>query len=212
MVDSLVAQGEQGLGTPDPRHTSFAAGISVMKHSRCTRASLALFLAGLVGNAQATPVVVDFDALDASAGFVSGAALDGYLAGFGITLSNVVGSSGPFVADATTAGGGFGFPNFFTLPSSPNYLWHQVDNAPIAYQLDFATEVQDLSFVRPQTNAFLSPSGHLVAPWSARALDGGGNTLQIVGAPVSASPSRSGPVATEATSGAFAEVPADQSA
>jgi hypothetical protein len=72
-------------------------------------------------------------------------------------------------------------PNFFTLPSSPNYLWHQVSNDPISYQLNFSTLLDSLSFTRPQTNAFLSPSGHLVAPWSARALDSGGNTIGTVG-------------------------------
>ena len=129
----------------------------------------------------AAVVVVDFDALDASSGPVSGAALDSYLAGFGITISNVVGPAGPSVFDATTPEGGLGIPDFFTPPSAPNFLWHQVSNDPIQYQLNFSAPLNSVSFTRVQINAYLSPSGLVAAPWSARALDSGGNTLDTVG-------------------------------
>lgn len=143
---------------------------------------LALALTGFIAlNVQAALVTVDFDALDASSGAVSGAELDNYLAGFGITISNVVGPAGPSVFDATTAGGGFGLPNFFTPPSAPNFLWHPVSNAPIQYQLNFSTPLNSVSFTRVQINANLSPSGLIASPWSARALDSNGNTIDTVG-------------------------------
>lgn len=159
--------------------------MSKLKVLKSILVAIVLMFAFLVTipNARAVTITVDFDALDASGGFVSGPALDVYLAGFGITVSNVIGPSGPFVADATTAGGGFGVPNFFTLPSSPNFLWHSVANDPISYQLNFSTLLDSLSFTRPQTNANLSPSGHIAEAWSARALDSGDNTIGTVGEP-----------------------------
>ena len=134
-----------------------------------------------IGQAQAGTITVDFDALNANSGPVSGAALDSYLAGFGITISNVVGPAGPSVFDATTAGGGLGFPNFMTPPSAPNFLWHPVANTPIQYQLNFSSPLDTVSFTRIQINANLSPSGLVASPWSARALDSGGNTIDSVG-------------------------------
>jgi hypothetical protein len=144
--------------------------------------TLALALTGFIAvNVQAALITVDFDALNANSGPVSGAALDSYLAGFGITISNVVGPAGPSVYDATTPGAGFGFPNFMTPPSAPNFLWHPVSNNPIQYQLNFSTPLNSVSFTRVQINANLSPSGLVAATWSARALDSGGSTLDTVG-------------------------------
>ena len=149
--------------------------------NRFTTFMIALVLLLSMGQAQAALITVDFDALNANSGPVSGAALDSYLAGFGITISDVVGPAGPSVYDATTAGGGLGFPNFFTPPSAPNFLWHPVSNDPIQYQLNFSTPLNSVSFTRVQINANLSPSGLIASPWSARALDSGSNTIDTVG-------------------------------
>ena len=48
----------------------------------------------LAGQAAAVTVTVDFDALDTSGGPVSGATLDAFLAGFGITLTIPAGGGG----------------------------------------------------------------------------------------------------------------------
>lgn len=139
---------------------------------------------------------VDFDALAAGGGSVTGAALDAYLAGFGITISNVTPTGYPEVHDSNNDSG------FTTASSSSNFLSHgdgvsgpiggvAIGNAPtndpISYTLNFSTPLDSLSFTRIQMNAFVSSSGIVTAEWSARALDSVGNTIATVGEPGMAS-------------------------
>ena len=53
--------------------------------------------------ANADQITVDFDALDTSAGWVSGATLDSYLAGYGVTLTNLTPSSTVAVGNQSIA-------------------------------------------------------------------------------------------------------------
>lgn len=140
---------------------------------------LALLLPLPVGG---TPVLVNFDALNATGGPITGPALDTYLAGFGITLSNIVGPAGPSVYDATT--NVFVAPNYFGPPTMPNFIWQPTTNNPIGYQMDFATSLTSISITRTAMQATIGGSGLVAAPWSARAIDALGNTLATAGEPL----------------------------
>jgi hypothetical protein len=161
---------------------------------------LSLLIAGSFRSAQAVVVTVNFDALAATGTSVTGAALDAYLAGFpvAITISNVTPTGYPEVHDASDHGPLSGFPaGFLTASSPPNFLSHgdgvaggganAPTNSPISYRLNFSTPLDSVSFTRIQQNAFTSPSGSIVAAWSARALDSSGNTIFTVGEPQLAS-------------------------
>jgi len=131
--------------------------------------------------ATAAPVLVDFDAINASAGPVGGAPLDSYLAGFGITLSNIVGPAGPSVYDTTTTV--FGITNYFGPPSMPNFIWQPTTNGPIGYKMNFAMPLNSISITRTAMQATVGGSGLIAATWTARAVDSLGNTLATVGEP-----------------------------
>lgn len=131
--------------------------------------------------ATAAPVLVDFDAINASAGPVGGSSLDTYLSGFGITLSNIVGPAGPSVYDTTTTV--FSIPNYFGPPSMPNFIWQPTTNSPIGYKMNFATPLTSISITRTAMQATVGGSGLIAATWTARAVDSLGNTLATVGEP-----------------------------
>jgi hypothetical protein len=122
-----------------------------------------------VGTARAA-VIVNFDALDTSGGPVSGPTLDAYLAGFGITLSNV--SNTTPEAITTAQSGGFIFPT-----SSPNFFWGgSTSNASFSYRLNFDTPLDSFTFTRIGFSA-------VAAPWTASALDADNNVVAQVGEP-----------------------------
>lgn len=88
--------------------------------------------------------IVDFDALDTSgAATVSGATLDSYLTGYGVTLTNNNVTTSPvFVGDSDND------PNA-TASSGTNWLgqsWGGVNG--VSYQLDFDNVLDSLSFTR----------------------------------------------------------------
>lgn len=125
--------------------------------------------------AAAVTVTVDFDAVDTSGGNVSGAALDTYLAGFGITLTNVTGTFSPLVvisfATALTALG----PNNVVAPSQPNIL-EQFGGPATSFTLEFATPLISFSFTRAGRCTPLA-----FPPWTAVAKDSSAVTLDTVG-------------------------------
>lgn len=131
--------------------------------------------------ASASSVLVDFDALAAAGGPVSGSTLDTYLAGYGITVSGVAGSGGPMVANATT--GVFLYPNFFGPPSSPNFLQQAASATPSSYRLNFVEPLASVSFTRVAMDPEMSLTGMIAAEWTARAIDPLGNTIGQVGEP-----------------------------
>ncbi|MDA0835002.1 MAG: PEP-CTERM sorting domain-containing protein [Planctomycetota bacterium] len=149
---------------------------------------------GATLSSSAGPIVVDFEGVSASGTSITGSALDSYLSGFGITIASVSPAGYPEIHDATDHGSLSGFPaGFLTASSGTNFL-SQGDgvaggganastNSPISYQLDFSTLQGSVSFTRIQINASTSPSGAIVATWSARALDMFGSTLDTVGEP-----------------------------
>lgn len=120
--------------------------------------------------ARADSIVVNFDALNTSGGPVTGAALNAYLAGFGIAITNQIANPGVEVTN-TVKQGGFVFP-----ASPPNFLWSPGTNNPFAYQLGFSTPLDSFSFTRVGYSA-------LASEWDVRALDSNGNTIAQVGEP-----------------------------
>lgn len=157
----------------------------MLQHSRTRRrAGAAVVLAAAVlapASSPASTVLVDFDAVNATAGPVSGSPLATYLAGYGITVSSVVGSGGPQVANAGT--GVFLYPNFFAPPSTANFLQQAATATPSGYRLNFAQPLTTLSFTRVAMNPEMSITGMIAGEWTARALDASGSTLAQVGEP-----------------------------
>lgn len=135
---------------------------------------LAVLLAVFIVVGATEAVVIDFDALDTSAGFVSGATLDAYLAGFGVTITNASNGFPQVHNDALMYGGGV-----VGSPSPPNSLYASgTASAPTSYTLDIPlTNSFNFTF-----SAILVPS--VVPQWSATALDSLGNPLAAVGGPL----------------------------
>ena len=129
-------------------------------------------------NALAVITTVDFDGVNASGGFIDGVALDAYLLGFGITITNVSpappASSVRIIDEAND-----GRVNAFSVP---NYLTHMPVNTPISYDMNFATPLDSFSFTRAEQDG-TGPTGLIVATWSARALDISSTTIDTVGEP-----------------------------
>ena len=121
-----------------------------------------------------TTLTVNFDSVDTSGGFVTGAALDTYLAGFGITLTNVTATFTPLVvvnfATALTALG----PNNVVAPSQPNIL-EQFGGPATSFTLEFATPLISFSFTRAGRCTPLA-----FPPWTAVAKDSSAATLSTV--------------------------------
>ncbi|RLL54055.1 HYR domain-containing protein [Mariprofundus sp. EBB-1] len=105
-------------------------------------------------------VTVDFDSLDTTAGRVSGAALDNYLAGFGITITSQVGAT-LTVASADPALPNFGGQNV-VASSSPNVLEMFPGNTNVSFTLEFSTPIDSLSFTRAARCTSLA-----YPPWDA---------------------------------------------
>lgn len=123
----------------------------------------------MAGFAQA--VVINFDVLDTSSGFVSGAGLDAYLAGFGVTITNASNGYPQVHNDALMYGGGV-----VGSPSAPNSLYSSgTASLPTSYTLDIPL-TNSFSFT---FSAILVPSS--VPQWSATALDSLGNPLASLG-------------------------------
>ncbi|MEK6764708.1 MAG: PEP-CTERM sorting domain-containing protein [Planctomycetota bacterium] len=129
-----------------------------------------------IPNVRGVTITVDFDALDTSGtASVSGATLDSYLAGFGVTLTNVTPTTSVFVGDIDNE------PSA-SPSSSPNWLdqwWNGING--VSYQLDFDNVLNSLSFTR----VGLAPTAPTLAPeWSVTVFDAFNNSLGSVGEPL----------------------------
>jgi autotransporter-associated beta strand protein len=117
-------------------------------------------------------VTINFDPIDASSNPVGGAALNNYLAQYGITISKVTPGSQVVVDDDRRSyGGGVVFA------SSPhNFLSNYFLNAPNSFTLNFDKALNFLSFTRIAGGPF--PTQY--ASWTATALDRSGRVLSSV--------------------------------
>lgn len=128
-----------------------------------------------IPKARAVPITIDFDALDTSGtSSVGGAALDSYLAGFGVTLTNVTPGTSVFVGDVDNDASA-------SASSNPNFLtqwWGGING--VSYQLDFDNVLDSLSFTR----VGLAPTASVLAPeWNVTVFDAFNNSLGSVGEP-----------------------------
>lgn len=108
-------------------------------------------------------VVVNFDAIDTSAGLVSGATLITYLATFGITAT--VGSNVDLVVLSNLGTYGGGVVNATT---GVNFLG-MTGGRPATYSLYFSTPLQSLEFDRIGEPA--GSPGTIFPPWNAAVFD-----------------------------------------
>ncbi len=131
---------------------------------------LLLGLSVLVGSStvcKAAPIVINFDAVDTSSPPALGVDPTAYLAGFGVTLTNVTPGTGVGIKNPATFD-----PNLILL-SNPNYMsqwWGGING--VSYDMMFSQPLLDLSISIPQITPGVS-----VPAWSFTALDAGGSTL-----------------------------------
>jgi len=121
-------------------------------------------------------VVVNFDALDTSNGGVHGAALDSYLAGYGLSLSGVTSNTYVEVGDASPWYGG----GWVITPSSPNVLYQAGTgaNGPITFTVTFPAPELWVSFTRI---GLYGANGGISYPWwTAEAFDANHTLLSSV--------------------------------
>jgi hypothetical protein len=139
--------------------------------------SLKLDLSGKVVPVESTPLTVaasgrvtmDLEGANTNGGTVSGAALAGYLATFGISTP----SAGAVAVDTRT------LATYINSPTT-NILSGGDGRDPTTLILEFASPVSDLRFLRAGIVGANSPSGTIAGPWSATAYDAGGNPIASV--------------------------------
>lgn len=158
---------------------------------RLTRTALAVALTVLIGvlaapsYAQAPPIVLNFDSVDASAGAVDATS---YFTSIGATLSDVtLGTSVQIINNKNLYGGQAAVPT-----SAPNLIQQSgtAGCGPVSFRLVLATSataysVASVSFNRAMLLA--GPSGVIHPAWSAHALDSSGTEVATVGEPLIAS-------------------------
>ncbi len=131
--------------------------------------ALAFFLAFMLFGAKAYAVTIDFDSVDASRVYVPAAT---YLAGYGITLSDVTPGSTVVIIDDRNL-----YAEGSTTAASPhNMLSQWYVNAPVHYTMNFAATVDTFSMTRIAVN---TPSSF--PWWRAHAYNARGTELSMVG-------------------------------
>ncbi len=147
-----------------------------------TSTAWALLLLAMSPAAYATPITVDFDALNALGSPVGGASLDNYLSTFGITLSGITAGTQVSVFDQQDIYD----PPAVDAPSDPNVLMQHGMNGPISFTVNFGVLQDYFSFTRvgliPGT-----PSGITHPAWTAYAYDALNNQVDVESAGVVAS-------------------------
>jgi len=131
-------------------------------------------LVGMSAAGQAATITIDFEGVDTSGGPVSGGTLDTYLAGFGVTLANIVAPTNTVVADRD------GVLSVYAA-SGVNFLDQQTGGATSrSYDVVFGSTLDSFAFTR--TAYFGATGSGLIYPaWSATAYDSGGGILASVG-------------------------------
>lgn len=130
----------------------------------------------------ADATVINFDSLDASSSPVTGAALDSYLAGFGVSISDVTAGLTIKVDDDRAIYGG----GYVAATSPHNVLLSYGPASADTFTLDFGTSLASFGFSR---SAYIGPG--IVPQWSATAfdsLDGMGTVLNSVGESLDVAP------------------------
>jgi hypothetical protein len=126
-----------------------------------------IFLGALHATAaSADPVVVDFDAVDTSAGGVRGAPVVSYLSSYGISFSTSYSLIEPAV---------YAYPSYVTTISAPNYFGPDGMATFYTYNLGFSTPLDSFGFTRPGLGSAT------MAQWTATAYSAADTVLGSVG-------------------------------
>jgi hypothetical protein len=135
---------------------------------RLTRLVLGgIFLGALHATAaSASPVVVDFDSIDAAGVRVHGAPIVSYLASYGISFS----TSYPLIEPAV-----YPYPYYITTVSAPNYFSPDGMATFYTYNLGFSTPLDSFGFTRPGLGSAT------MAQWTATAYSAADTVLGSVG-------------------------------
>jgi hypothetical protein len=143
-----------------------------------TLVAAVLAAASLAPRASADTITIDFDSLSPdSTGVLTGSTVTTYLAGYGVTLENMLSGQAAYVLDASNANA-----NYLT-PSSPNNAFLVAGGGQVrSFDLKFTGVVDNLSFTRVGTEADNSPSGTIMGPWTATAYSALGVNLGSVSA------------------------------
>jgi hypothetical protein len=118
--------------------------------------------------AEASPIVVNFDAVNTSGGAVTGAPVINYLAGYGITFSTSY-AVNPYIEP---------YPYWISTVSATNEFGPVGLATPFSYTLTFDTLLDNLSFTRPGYNPAI------MSGWSATAYSASNAVLASVGEPL----------------------------
>jgi hypothetical protein len=122
--------------------------------------------------------VINFDALDATAGAVGGAPLSNYLAAFGVTADNLTLGTRVEAVNGNNLSG-----NAVAVPSSPPNLFTQVGlNQPVTFSLELGAPVGSFGFTRVALTA--GPAGISHPAWTALAFNAAGTEVESVSEPL----------------------------
>lgn len=130
----------------------------------------------LAARAQADPLRLDFDAVDATAGRVPAAS---YLASFGISVTDVTPGTTVVIDNIDLEYGG----NASRASSSPNGITQIGSNDPVSFTLRFCAPMDSVSFTRAKL-IVATASGVTHPEWSAHAFDANGTEVATVGEPL----------------------------
>jgi hypothetical protein len=111
-----------------------------------------------------TPVLVDFDSLDAVTAPVTGSTLAAYLSAAGMTVTNISAGTKLAVENQSLLNGGG-----FVIASSPSNILTQIgSNKTVSFTLSFSPLLTQFAFTRPEleANPFVTEPA-----WEARAYD-----------------------------------------
>jgi hypothetical protein len=111
-----------------------------------------------------TPVLVDFDSLNAATAPVTGTTLTAYLAAAGMTVTNISAGTKLAVENQSLLNGGG-----FVIASSPSNILTQIgSNKTVSFTLSFLPLLTQFAFTRPEleANPFVTEPA-----WEARAYD-----------------------------------------
>jgi hypothetical protein len=144
--------------------------------------------------------VINFDALDASAGAVGGKALSNYLAGFGVSFGpSTLGTRLEVLDENNLSGSAAG------IPSSPPNLFTQAGlNTPVKFVFIFNTPLGGFGFTRAGLAA--GPAGVSHPAWTAYALNASGKVIETVSEPLIFSLENVPPRSFQLTGGDIARV------
>jgi hypothetical protein len=134
------------------------------------KAARMMAIAGLAGAALlvsavatwATTTTVNFDAVNTGDGPVAGSVRDAYLAGYGITLSDITPGTDVYINDQSTS-------LWINTSSPPNVLRQLFLQGPQSYRMNFASPLEELGFTRSGVDGDAYPGGISYCEWTVSA-------------------------------------------